>query len=105
MKASPAPLPTPTDTHVVGFADQPLFIVQNVTDTANQLHGAAVICALKEDTGTTQWPPGSDHTGLLSVLTPSSPLSFSFSWGALGLSDTANSPLPLPSQNFLLGLQ
>lgn len=53
MKASPAPLPTPTGTHVVGFSDQPLFIVQNVTDTANQLHGTAVVRVLKEDTGTT----------------------------------------------------
>ena len=42
-------LSMPTDTHVVGFSDQPLFVVQNVPDTANQLHGAAVVRVLKED--------------------------------------------------------
>ena len=40
--------PNPWDTHIVGFSDQPLFIVQNVANAAHQLHGAAVICVLKE---------------------------------------------------------
>ena len=42
------PLPKPMDTHIVGFSDQPLFIVQNMADAADQLHGAAVIRVLKE---------------------------------------------------------
>ena len=40
--------PSPQDTHIVGFSDQPLLIVQNMADAAHQLHGAAVICVLKE---------------------------------------------------------
>ena len=40
--------PSPRDTHIVGFSDQPLFVVQNMADAADQLHGAAVIRVLKE---------------------------------------------------------
>jgi hypothetical protein len=35
-------------THVVGFSDQPLFIVQNVPDATDQLHRTAVVRVLKE---------------------------------------------------------
>ena len=63
-------LSMPTDTHVVGFSDQPLFVVQNVPDTANQLHGAAVVGVLEDDNRNHQWPPGSDHTTFLPVPIP-----------------------------------
>lgn len=32
---------------IVGFSDQPLFVVQNMADAADQLHGAAVIRVLE----------------------------------------------------------
>ena len=49
--------PNPRDTHIVGFSDQPLFIVQNMADAAHQLHGAAVVCVLKESNSGCQRPP------------------------------------------------
>ena len=38
----------PQGTHIGGFSDQPLLIVQNVANAAHQLHGAAVVRVLKE---------------------------------------------------------
>lgn len=63
--------PHPWDTHIVGFPDQPLLIVQNVPDAADQLHGAAVIRVLKESKGSYQWPPSAPT---MPVAVPCSPL-------------------------------
>lgn len=64
--------PYPWDTHIIGFLDQPLFIIQNVPDAADQLHGATVIRVLKESKRNYQWPPS---TPTMVVTVPCSLLS------------------------------
>ena len=54
--------PGPRDTHVVGFSDQPLFVVQNVPDAADQVHGAAVVRVLKGPKSSYQGPSSAPTT-------------------------------------------
>lgn len=65
--------PNPQGTHIGGFSDQPLFIVQNVANAAHQLHGAAVVRVLKESNSGCQWPPSAPTMPTAVPPTPSSP--------------------------------